>query len=211
MTNPNQIVRLHSRNNGRGSVLESNMGFQIYDTGLLTGSGVVASTSASLSVVVGGELASPDIVIAQTPAGYKVALDIAGNTSLTLTAPTDNSKIVAIVAYTDDLALASTDETITGNPSSCGLLAVSGTAAASPEKPTDTQIRAAITADGATGSQATYGVIAYVTIAAGTDVITDTLISNQEAFFIKMIPESQDPGEGVPLEPNHFIFLYKES
>lgn len=210
MTNPNSIVRLHSRNGGRASVLEANASFQPYDMGLLDGNGVVPSTG--LNVTVGGSSAKPDVVIAEAPSGYKIALDIAGSATLTLTAPSSNKKIVAIVAYTDDLAAASTDTSVSGNPSSCGLIAVNGTAAATPAKPTDTQIRSAITSDGATGSQAAYAVIAYITLSASTDTITDSLIETEEAFFIKMVPESElENYVGTPLKRNHFIFGYEES
>ena len=181
MTNPNSIVRLHSRNSGRASVLEANMPFQIHDMGLLKGNGVLPSQNADMNVTVGGAAGKPDIVIAETPAGYKIALDIAGTATLTLTAPSENAKIVAIVAYTDDLSIASTDTTTTGNASSCGLIQVSGTVAANPNKPTDAQIRTAITADGATGSQATYAVVAFITVAATTTSITSSLISTPNA------------------------------
>lgn len=179
MTNPNAIVRLHSRNAGRASVYEANMPYQIYDNGLLKGAGVVPASG--LNVTVGGEAANPDVVIAETPDGYKIALDLAGDATLTLTAPSSNSKIVAIVAYADDLAEESTDPTTTGSPSSCGLIAVDGTVASTPVAPTDAQIRTAITADGATGSQAPYSIIALVTIASTTTDITSTLISMPKA------------------------------
>ena len=210
MTNPNSIVRLHSRNAGRASVYEANAPYQVYDNGLLKGTGVVPASG--LNVTVGGAAANPDIVIGISPDEYKIALDLAGTATLTLTAPSSNSKIVAIVAYTDDLAEESTDTTVTGNPSSCGLIAVDGTPAATPTAPDDTAIRTAITADGATGSQACYSIIALVTIAAGTTDITASLIKNQDAFFIKVVPESEiDDLIGTPLEAGHFIVGYKES
>lgn len=179
MTNPNNIVRLHSRNGGRGSVYEANQWAQVYNTGNLTGDTVTASSG--LSVEVAGSSASPSVIIAENNVGYKIALDLVTTTTLTLTTPTTNSKITAIVAYTDDLAIASEETDVTGNPSSCGLITVDGTTAATPTNPTDNQIRAAITADGATGSQAVYAVLAYITIASGTTDITDALIKAQTA------------------------------
>jgi hypothetical protein len=85
------------------------------------------------------------------------------------------------VAYTDDLALESTEYTVTGSPASCGLIVVNGTAAASPSAPTDTQIRSAITSDGATGSQASYAVIATIKVASNTTAITDSLITRNQS------------------------------
>lgn len=179
MTNPNNIVRLHSRNGGRGSVYEENQWAQVYGTGNLTGATV--TPSSGLTVSVNGSSASPSVIIAENNVGYKIALDLVTTTTLTLTAPSANSKITAIVAYTDDLAITSTDTDITGNPSYCGLITVDGTIAATPAKPTDSQIRTAITADGATGSQAVYAVLAYITIASDTTNITDALIESMSA------------------------------
>lgn len=210
MTNPSNIVRLHSRNGGRASIYEANAPYQIFDNGIFKGSGVVPATG--LNIAVGGSASNPDIVIAENPSGYKIALDIVGTTTLTLTAPVSNSKIVAVVAYTDDLATISTDTTTTGNPSYNGLILVDGATGATPEQPDDATIRAAITADGATGSQAAYSIIALITVASTTDTITDTLINNQNAFFIKLVPESElNNYVGQPLEANHFIFGYEES
>lgn len=207
-TNPDSIVRLHSRNGGRGSVLESNIPFQIYDNGLLHGAGARAPETETLGVTVGGSPASPDVVIASNPAGYKIALDLAGTANLTIPTPTTNNQVFLVIAYTDDLAALSTDTNTTGNPSSCGLIVVAGTSPDTP--PDDTAIRSAITADGATGSQAAYAIIAKVTTPSGTTFITESMVRNTEAFFIKMIPASEDPGEGQPLEPNHFLFIYKD-
>lgn len=179
MTNPSNIVRLHSRNGGRASVYETNQWAQFYQAGILSGTGVEADTN--LNVTVGSSNAPPTVLIAETSAGYKIALDLVGAATLTLTAPASNSKIVSIVAYTDDLAIKSTDTTVTGNPSFCGLLAVSGAAAASPTAPSDADIRAAITADGAAGGQAVYVVIGKITLASTTATITDALIENFSA------------------------------
>lgn len=209
MTNPSSIVRIHSRKAGRASVLEANMPFQIYGNGLLTGTGVVPNTG--LTVTVGGSASTPDIAIAETPSGYKVALDIIGTANITLTAPSSNSKIVSIVAYTNDLSADSTEPSATGSPASCGLIKVDGTAAANPSAPNDSKIRTAITSDGGTGSQAAYAVLAEITIASGTTTITSSLINSKDAFFIKLVPESElSDYEGQALPAHHFIFGYKE-
>lgn len=188
MTNPNNIVRVRARNGGRASVYEANAWCQAFSSGILEGVGVVQNTSADMNVLVGGSATKPDVLIAQNPAGYKIALDIIGQQAVALAAPASNSRISAIVAYTDDIALSTTQSDVTGSPSSCGLIVVNGTAAASPVAPTDAQIREAITADGATGSQASYCVIATITVASNTTMITDSLIStNQAAIGAKNI------------------------
>ena len=181
MTNPDNIVRVRARNGGRASVYEANGWAQAYSAGLLEGNGVKQNTSANMNVLVGGSTTKPDVVLAENAAGYRVALDIVGQQAVAITKPASNSRISAIVAYTDDLSLGTTEDTVTGSPSSCGLIVVNGNAASSPSAPTDTQIRNAITADGATGSQAAYCVIATILVASNTTTITDTLITNNIA------------------------------
>lgn len=181
MTNPDNIVRVRARNGGRASVYEANGWCQAYGSGILEGTGVVQNTVANMTVLVGGSSSKPDVLIAQNPAGYKIALDLVGQQPVTITAPASNSRISAIVAYTDDLALESTEDTVTGSPASCGLIVVNGSSSASPSAPTDTQIRNAITADGATGSQASYAVIATITVASNATTITDPLITRNQA------------------------------
>ena len=181
MTNPDNIVRVRARNGGRASVYEANGWAQAYSAGLLEGNGVKQNTSADMNVLVGGSTTKPDVVLAQNAAGYRVALDIVGQQAVAITKPASNSRISAIVAYTDDLSLGTTEDTVTGSPSTCGLIVVNGTAASTPSEPTDTQIRNAITADGATGSQAAYCVIATILVASNTTTITDSLITNKAA------------------------------
>lgn len=181
MTNPDNIVRVRARNGGRASVYEANGWCQAFSTGLLEGNGVVQNTVADMNVLVGGSITKPDVVIATNPAGYKIALDIVGQQAVAITAPASNKRISAIVAYTDDLSLPTTQDTVTGAPGSCGLIVVNGTAASSPTAPNDTTIRSAITADGATGSQASYCVIATMLVASGTTAITNSEITMQKA------------------------------
>lgn len=178
-TNPNDIVRVRARANGRASVYEANAWCQSLSQGVLDGNGVIQNTSADMNVLVGGTSSKPDVVIASNPSGYKIALDIVGQQAVAITVPASNKRITSIVAYTDDLSLASTDTSITGSPSSCGLIVVNGTASASPSAPDDATIRTAITADGATGSQACYCVLAEILVDHTTTTITNSLIDNK--------------------------------
>lgn len=181
MTNPDNIVRVRARNGGRASVYEANGWAQGFSVGLLEGNGVTQNTSADMNVLVGGSTTKPDVLIAENAAGYKIALDVVGQQAIAITAPATNSRISSIVAYTDDLSLGTTEDNVTGSPSSCGLIVVNGTAAVNPTAPNDTAIRSAITADGATGSQASYCVIANITVESTTTVITNSLISTNVA------------------------------
>ena len=178
-TNPNDIVRVRARANGRASVYEANAWCQSLSQGVLDGNGVIQNTSADMNVLVGGTSSKPDVVIASNPSGYKIALDIVGQQAVAITVPASNKRITSIVAYTDDLSLASTDTSITGSPSSCGLIVVNGTASASPSAPDDATIRTAITDDGATGSQACYCVLAEILVDHTTTTITNSLIDNK--------------------------------
>lgn len=181
MTNPDDIVRVRARLEGRASVYEANGWAQAYTTGLLRGNGVLPNTVPDMNVLVGGSQDNPDVVIAQNANGYKIALDIVGQQAVTITAPASQSRISAIVAYTDDLSLASTDSATTGSPSSCGLIVVNGNTASTPTEPSEATIRSAITADGATGSQACYCVIATILVSSSTTTISTSLITPKTA------------------------------
>lgn len=183
MTNPDNIVRVRARNGGRASVYEANGWCQAFSSGLVEGYGVTQNTVADMNVLVGGSATKPDVVLAVNPSNYKIALDLVGQQAIAITAPASNSRISAIVAYTDDLSLATTEDTVTGSPASCGLIVVNGTAAANPVAPNDTQIRAAITSDGATGSQAAYCIIATIEVASGATTITNDEITVNNAVI----------------------------
>ena len=181
MTNPDNIVRVRARNGGRASVYEANGWAQSYSDGLFEGDGVIQNTVADMNVLVGGSSSKPDVVLAENPAGYKIALDLVGQQPIAITAPASNNRISSIVAYTDDLSLATTEDNVTGSPSTCGLIVVNGTASVNPTEPTDAQIRTAITSDGATGSQAAYVIIANILVSSNTTAITDSLIVTNRA------------------------------
>ena len=176
-TNPGKIVRLRSRPNGRGSVYEANMWAQQHSDGLFSGRGVVRNTVADMNVLVGGTTDNPDVVLGKLPSGFLIALDIVGQQVIRITAPSSNKRIASVVAYSDNIALNSTDTNTTGSPSSCGLIVVYGSTSATPVAPTESQIRQAVTQDGATGSQAVIAVIANITTESSTTTITDEMIA----------------------------------
>nr|DAJ56404.1 MAG TPA: hypothetical protein [Caudoviricetes sp.] len=176
-TNPGKIVRLRSRSNGRGSVYEANMWAQQHSDGLFSGRGVIRNTVADMNVLVGGTTDNPDVVLGKLPSGFLIALDIVGQQVIRITAPSSNKRIASVVAYSDNIALNSTDTNTTGSPSSCGLIVVYGSTSATPVAPTESQIRQAVTQDGATGSQAVIAVIANITTESSTTTITDEMIA----------------------------------
>lgn len=178
MTNPGNMVRVRARRGGRTSVYEANAIAQAFNKGILAGTGVVQNTTANMNVLVGGTPTNPTVVLAATPTGYKVVLDLVSQQSVTITKPAANSRISQIIAYTNDVAAATDESGTTGSPSTCGLIVVNGSASSSPGAPTDAEIRAAITADGGTGAQAAYAVLASVTVASTTVAISNSMISN---------------------------------
>lgn len=183
-TNPGKIVRLRSRPNGRGSVYEANMWAQQHSDGLFSGRGVVRNTVADMNVLVGGTTDNPDVVLGKLPSGFLIALDIVGQQVIRITTPSSNKRIASVVAYSDNIALNSTDTNTTGSPSSCGLIVVYGSTSATPVAPTESQIRQAVTQDGATGSQAVIAVIANITTESSTTTITDEMIAINYGKFM---------------------------
>ena len=184
MTNPGNMVRVRARRGGRTSVYEANAIAQAFNKGILAGTGVVQNTTANMNVLVGGAPTNPTVVLAATPTGYKVVLDLVSQQSVTITKPAANSRISQIIAYTNDVAAATDESGTTGSPSTCGLIVVNGSASSRPGAPTDAEIRAAITADGGTGAQAAYAVLASVTVTSASAAISNSMISNVMSTLI---------------------------
>lgn len=230
MTNPSNIIRLQTRNGGRGSIYEANAPYQAYSTGIYSGAGVTANTSPDLNVIVGGGTdgtpaaspSNPNIIIAKNHQGYKIMLDIVGTTTLRITPPATSQRVTSIVAYTNDLSIASDQTDVTGNPAQNGLIVVNGNTSSMPNPPKDSDIRAAITADGGTGSQATYAIIANILMESVTDTITNDMILCQYATlkrpktlkYIFRVCDKREYGEGevmnIPaseLDPNAYYLV----
>lgn len=175
-TNPNNTVGTNGAFGGRTSVNAFNDGLAAYSSGVL--SGWACSPSSGLTVVLGGDGNTRDVAIAEDNAGNKTTINnISGSpVSVTLSnAPNNNSRIDAIVAYVNNPPTGSS--TATDNYGACGLIAVQGTVASSPSAPTESAIRTAITADGASGTTAYYVVLATITVASGTTTITSANIN----------------------------------
>jgi len=176
-TNPNNAVGTNGAFGGRTSVNAFNDCLAAYSGGIL--SGWACSPSSGLTVVLGGNGNTRDVAIAEDNAGNKTTINNISGSPIAITlenAPSTNSRIDAIVAYVDNPPTGSS--TATDNYEACGLIAVQGTAANSPSAPTDSAIRTAITADGASGTTAYYVVLATVTVASGTTSITASNIQS---------------------------------
>lgn len=196
MTNPNNAVGTNGAYGGRTSVNAFNDDLSVYSRGIM--SGWACTPSSGLVVTLGGDGTNRDVAIAQDNAGNKTTINNISGSPISVTipaAPASNSRIDSIVAYVDNPPEGSA--TVADNPAACGLIVVSGTAAANPTAPIESTIRSKITADGASGATAYYVVLANVTIASGTTTITSSNItagSNALLNSVNMSPEAFEFG-----------------
>lgn len=176
MTNPNNAVGTNGAFGGRTSVNAFNDMMNVLSRGIISGWACVPNSGMEVSL--GGSGSVRDVAAAEDNAGNKTSINnISGSPiSVTIpTAPASNSRIDSIVAYVDNPPTGSA--TATDNPGACGLIVVSGTAASSPVAPSESAIRTAITADGASGTTAYYVVLANITVASGTTTITSNNVT----------------------------------
>lgn len=177
MTNPNNSVGTNAAYDGRTSVNAFNDVLGLLPRGVLSGWACVPNSG--LTVSVGGVSGTRDVAIAEDNNGNRTTINNIPGTPIDVTmsaAPGANSRIDLIVAYVDNPPTGVS--TTADNPATCGLITVEGTAAATPTAPDDSDIRTAITADGASGTTAYYVVLAQVTIPTGTTDIDNSMISS---------------------------------
>jgi len=174
-TNPNNAVGTNGAFGGRTSANAFNDGLAAYSRGILSGWG--CTPSSGLTVTIGGDGNTRDVAIAEDNAGNKTTVNNISGSPVSVTvgnAPNNNSRIDSIVAYVDNPPTGTS--TVTDNYGACGLIVVAGTVSSSPSAPTESAIRTAITADGASGTTAYYVVLANITVASGTTSITTSNI-----------------------------------
>lgn len=173
MTNPNDSVGTNGAYGGRTSVNALNDVLASF-TGRGVLSGWAVTASSGMTVNVGGSAGVRDVAIAEDNAGNRTTVDNRSSSPISVTlsaASSSSTRVDYIVAYVNNPATVLV--TTIDNPSTCGIIAVNGTTSA----PDESAIRAAITADGGTGSTAYYVVLATITIAAGTTDLTDSNIA----------------------------------
>lgn len=183
MTNPGNAVGTNAAYGGRTSVNAFNDNLAIYSRGIL--SGWACEPDSGLTVVLGGDGNTRDVAVAEDNAGNKTTINNISGSPVSISlgaAPGTNARIDAIVAYVDNPPQGS--DTTADNPQSCGLIVVAGTPASTPIEPSDNTIRAAITADGASGATAYYVVLATVTITSGTtDIVSDDITAGLNSMI----------------------------
>lgn len=180
-SNPNNAVGTNAAYGGRTSVKAFNDNIGAYSRGIL--SGWACSPSSGMTVALGGNGTTRDVAIAEDVSGNKITVNNISEAPISVTmsaAPSSKSRIDLIVAYVDNPPQGS--DTVLDNPEACGLITVSGTAAANPVAPNESAIRTAITADGASGSTAYYVILAQITIASGTtDIVAGNISAGSSA------------------------------
>lgn len=191
MSNPNNAVGTNGAYGGRTSVNAFNDVLGAFTKGIL--SGWACTPDTGLTVVLGGSGTTRDVAIAEDNVGNKTTINNISGSPISITipsAPASNSRIDLIVAYVDNPPEGVS--TTADNPDACGLIVVSGTAASTPTEPDDGAIRTAITADGASGSNSYYVVLAEITIASGTT----TLVSSNIVQGLSAILGADAIGDG---------------
>lgn len=182
MTNPNNAVGTNAAYGGRTSVNAFNDDLNIYSRGIL--SGWACSPKSGMTVQIGGNGADRDAAVAEDNAGNKTSINNISGSPIDVTipaAPATNNRIDLIVAYADNPP--SGTSTVVDNPAACGIIVVSGTAAASPTEPTNAAIRSAITTDGATGSTAYYVILAKIRVGTGVTTIGSGVITQGDVVI----------------------------
>lgn len=191
MTNPNNAIGTNAAFSGRTSPNALNDITASFTAGIVSGWECVPKTG--MTIQVGGQAGTRDVALAEDNAGNKLTINNRSGAPVEVTlsgAPSTNNRVDAIVAYVDNPSTG--DDNTTDNPTTCGIIAVSGTVAANPTAPSEATIRSAITTDGATGGTAYYIVLATIYVGTnvttiGSGVITAGITSQVEAAQVKTL------------------------
>lgn len=192
MTNPNNALGTNGAFGGRTSVNAFNDLMNMLGRGIISGFEIVPSSG--MMVNVGGVAGTRDTAAAQDASGNKTSINNRTTSPIAVemsAASTTATRHDVIVAYVDSPA--SVSETVTDNPSICGIIPVAGSSTAAP---TEAAIRTAITTDGASGASAYYAVLGELTIPASTTTITSDMIA-QSDFMAQINPTSILPDSSV--------------
>lgn len=175
-TNPNNAIGTNAAYGGRTSPKAFNDVLSAFDgRGILSGWQV--APNSGMAIALGGDGDNRDVAIAEDNAGNMTTVNNISGSPVSFAiaaAPASQSRIDAIVVYVNNPPQGASS--VTDNYGAVGILDVQGTVAGTPAKPNDSDIRTAITADGASGATAYYVVLGYVTIPNGTTTITSNLI-----------------------------------
>lgn len=194
-TNPNNAIGTNAAYGGRTSPKAFNDVLSAFDgRGILSGWQV--APNSGMAIALGGDGDNRDVAIAEDNAGNMTTVNNITGSPITFAiaaAPASQSRIDAIVVYVNNPPQGASS--VTDNYGAVGILDVQGTVASTPAKPNDSDIRTAITADGASGATAYYVVLGYVTIPNGTTTITSNLIEQGSVVVTNIV--STDIVDGI--------------
>lgn len=194
-TNPNNAIGTNAAYGGRTSPKAFNDVLSAFDgRGILSGWKV--APNSGMTIALGGDGDNRDVAIAEDNAGNMTTVNNISGSPVSFTiaaAPASQSRIDAIVVYVNNPPQGASS--VTDNYGTVGILDVQGTVAGTPAKPNDSDIRTAITADGASGATAYYVVLGYVTIPNGTTTITSNLIEQGSVVVTNIV--STDIIDGI--------------
>ncbi|MCM1218201.1 MAG: hypothetical protein NC548_27260 [Lachnospiraceae bacterium] len=206
MTNPNNAIGTNGAFGGRTSPNALNDVLSAFPgRGVLSGWRV--KTAGVMTLQLGGNGSNRDVAIAMDNLGNKTTVNNITNSPVTVSlpeAPEVGYRVDLIVAYVNNPPQGTT--TAIDNPAACGLVVVSGSSAVSnPAEPTETDIRTAITADGASGTTAYYVVLAKATVANTKSVVvtqgTSAALQNRIAASTVLYDYSHTSQPAVSITP----------
>lgn len=199
MTNPNNAIGTNAAYNGRTSVNAFNDNLSGYTAGIL--SGWEPSEVTGMAMAFGGQSEVRDVAIAQDDKGNSTTVNNISGAPVTVTfaaAPLTDTRLDVVVLYVDNPPQG--NETDVDNPGSCGIITVKGEEG-SYLAPTDADVQAAITADGASGSTAYYIALCLVWVPVGiTDIWQDgeiEFINYASSIAPLSYPATQIPSDSI--------------
>lgn len=178
MTNPGDAVGTNGGYGGRTSVNAFNDVLSAFSgRGIIRGWACLPKTGMTISL--GGQDSVRDVAIVENDIGQRSTLDNISTQPIDITlneAPTLGSRIDAIVGYVTNPPDSSGE--LIDSPDACGLIAVESSVTTTPTAPNETMIREAITADGGSGVNAYYAVLATIKVGTGVTTITNSDITS---------------------------------
>ena len=181
MSNPSNVLGTPNALGGRTSTQGFSAGINgAFSAGITTGFRVRQNSPIGMSVLVGSDSGIADQAIVKDGNGNIFPILNNSQTPIVVTIPVANAsnpRIDSIVIYRDTVKTSNYDDF--DSPGLVGIIVASGSATSSPSIPTDSAIRTAITADGATGASAAYTIIANVRVNAGSTTIATSSITQQ--------------------------------
>lgn len=173
-TNPNNAIGTNAAYSGRTSPNAFNDVLAMFSgRGILNGWEVLPSNN--MVITLGGQSGVRDVAIAEDNAGNKITINNISQQPVEVeiqAASTTSASTDYIVAYVNNPPEG--QALLADNPGACGLIDVRGSGNLAP---TEEQIRAAITADGAGGTTAYYVILATISIPIAATTITATNIT----------------------------------